>query len=362
MQEIPFLEQQFLGSAVSQWGYALAVAIMSVVGLRAVMRLGVRWARRYASRTQNDIDDLIIDLLERTKLVFVLLLAVWGGSRVLTLPGSFDRWIRAFLVLGFLVQGGVWASAGVRYVLKRYQERQLETDPGGALAVGIMSFTARAAVWSLVLLLALENLGVDITALVTTLGIGGIAVALAVQNVLGDLLGSLSIALDKPFVIGDSILVGDFSGTVERVGIKTTRIRSISGEQMIFANSDLLSSRIRNFRRMDERRIAFSLGVTYDTPPDQLERIPGIVRSSVESLANARFDRCHFKSLGDFSLSFEIVYFVTVPDYPAYMDAQQAINLQLMRRFAEEGIEFAFPTQTLHVLQRGEPGPERPQA
>ncbi len=174
------------------------------------------------------------------------------------------------------------------------------------------------------LLLALDNLGVDVTALVAGLGVGGIAVALAVQSILGDLFASLSIVLDKPFVIGDFIIVGDLLGTVENVGIKTTRVRSLSGEQLIFSNADLLNSRIRNYGRMYERRVVFTVGVTYDTPRHKLE---------------------------DFSLDFETVYYVQDPAYNLYMDIQQAINLELYQRFADEGIEFAYPTQTLFLAK-----------
>ena len=172
---------------------------------------------------------------------------------------------------------------------------------------------------------------------------------LAIGNVLGDLLGSLSIILDKPFVIGDYIVVGEFSGTVEHVGLKSTHIRSVSGEQLVFSNSDLLSSRIRNYKRMQERRAVFTLGVTYDTPVEKLAAIPQMVKELVEEQAQTRFNRCHFKSFGNFSLDIETVFYMTVPDYDAYMDVQQAINLGLYRRFAQEGIEFAFPTQTVHV-------------
>jgi len=200
-----------------------------------------------------------------------------------------------------------------------------------------------------ILLLALDNMGVDITALIAGLGIGGIAVALALQNVLGDLFASLSIVLDKPFVIGDFIIVDDLLGTVERIGLKTTRVRSLYGEQLVFSNSDLLNSRIRNYKRMFERRILFSIGVTYQTPHEKLATIPGIIREVIESQEQVRFDRAHFKEYGDSALKFEIVYYVLVPDYNTHMDIQQAINLAIVRRFEEEKIEFAFPTQTLYL-------------
>jgi small-conductance mechanosensitive channel len=205
----------------------------------------------------------------------------------------------------------------------------------------------RLALWSTVALLVLANLGIDVTAMVAGLGIGGIAVALAAQNILGDLFASASIVLDKPFVIGDFIIVGEDMGTVEHIGLKTTRVRSLSGEQLVFANNDLLKSRIRNFKRMNERRAAFGIGVTYQTPAEKLAAIPAMLREAVEAQSPTRFDRAHFKQYGDSALLFEVVYYVLSPDYNLYMDIQQAINLAVFRRFAEEQIEFAHPTYTV---------------
>ncbi len=216
-----------------------------------------------------------------------------------------------------------------------------------------MGVVAKAALWVVFSLLMLQNLGVQVTALITGLGIGGIAIALAVQNVLGDLLASLSIIFDRPFEVGDFVIVGDLMGTVENVGLKTTRMTSLSGEQLVFNNSDLLSSRIRNYKRMRERRILFEIGVIYGTTKEQLEMIPDRVKAAVETQENTRFDRCHFKAFGDSALLFETVYYMLVPDYNAYMDTQQAINLQLYENLTSEGIEFAFPTQTIHVAGYG---------
>jgi small-conductance mechanosensitive channel len=202
-----------------------------------------------------------------------------------------------------------------------------------------------------VLLVALDNLGIDVTALVAGLGIGGVAVALSVQNILGDLFASLSIILDKPFVIGDFLIIDDYMGSVEYVGLKTTRVRSLSGEQLIFSNSDLLKSRIRNYGRMFERRVVFSIGVTYDTPREKLRRIPGIIQKAIEAEDKTRFDRSHFMKYGDYSLQFETVYYVLSADYNSYMDIQQAIYFAIHEAFEQEQIEFAYPTQTLFVAK-----------
>jgi small-conductance mechanosensitive channel len=225
----------------------------------------------------------------------------------------------------------------------------MEEDAAGATTVNALGFIARAGLWWVLLLMGLSNLGVDITAFIAGFGIGGIAVALAVQNVLGDLFASLSIVLDKPFVIGDFIIVDDLLGTVEHVGLKTTRLRSLSGEQLVFSNSDLLNSRIRNFKRMYHRRVVFEFGVTYQTPYEKAARIGALVREIVEAQEKTRFDRAHFKEYGDFALVYEVVYHVLEPDFNVYMDIQQAINLEIFRRFEEENISFAYPTQTLYV-------------
>ena len=198
-------------------------------------------------------------------------------------------------------------------------------------------------------MLALDNLNIDVGPLIASLGIGGIALALALQGVLGDLFASLTIIFDKPFAVGDYIQVGDLAGTVQHVGLKSTRILAVTGEQLVFSNSDLLGSRIRNFQIREERRCAFTLGVIYDTTPEKLERIPSLIQEIVESRENTRFDRSFFMAFGDSALNFEIVYYMLVPDYQTYGETHHAINLEIFKRFAEEGIEFAYPTQTLYV-------------
>lgn len=260
---------------------------------------------------------------------------------------------RTFIGL-IILQCGFWAQRGLVFWLTRRFSLGDVADAGArAMTLALLSFLGRVVLWTLVGLLILDNLGLNVTALVASLGIGGIAVALAVQNILGDLFASLSIAIDKPFVIGDFIIVDEHMGSIEHVGLKTTRIRRLSGEQIIISNNDLLKSRIRNYKRMQERRAVFTVSVTYDTPAQQLESIPLLMRQAIEAQAHTRIDRAHFKSLGSFSLDFEAVYYVLQADFNLYMDIQQAINLQLVRAFSEQGIQFAYPTQTLHIARMG---------
>ncbi len=349
MQGVPMWDTVIWGNTLTRWAIAAGVGLGIVVVLRIVASIAARRIKILAAKTATDVDDLIADLLDRTKLLFVVIVAVWAGSLSLELSPTLQSRIRAVLILGLLLQAAFWATGLVNYLLAQYQKRVREDDPSIATALGAVGFLARLAVWAVIVLIALDTLGVDITALVTGLGVGGIAIALAVQNILKDLFASLSILLDRPFVVGDYIVVGDSKGTVEHVGLKTTRMRSLTGEQLVIANSDLLSSRIQNYKRMDERRMGFEVGVVYGTPAEKLERVPDMIREAVEAQEKARFDRSHFKGFGDSSLLFETVYWMRVPEYVVAMDTQQAINLELYRRFEAEGLDFAFPTRTLFV-------------
>ncbi len=340
---------EFYGNKLEIWLLALGIAVVTYIALKLIRRFIARRLGSVARRTRTTIDDLTIDLIEHTRGFFLLALAVYAGSLVLALSGSASRVISSLAVVALLIQAALWGNRLINYLIKSYTEKRLEEDAATATTVGALGFIGRLALWSVIALMALENMGIDITALVAGLGVGGIAVALAVQNILGDLFASLSIVLDKPFVIGDFIIIGDYMGTVEHIGLKTTRIRSLSGEQLVFANNDLLQSRIRNFKRMYERRVVFTIGVVYQTPYEKMQKIPQIIREIIEKQHPVRFDRAHFKSFGDFSLNFEIVYWVQNPDYTVYMDIQQAINLEIYKRFAEEGIEFAYPTQSIFV-------------
>jgi small-conductance mechanosensitive channel len=347
-----FLTSTFYGEN-KVWQWLLALAILVAVGLllRVVLHVVVRRLRRVVELTPGRFDDLIVGLLAKTRFAFTLVVSLYAGSLILELPALADRVLRIVFVVALLLQAGYWGDAIVTFWIRRSVKRRLDSDASAATSLTAFGFIAKAAIWIVVVLVGLDNLGVNITGFVTGLGISGVAVALAVQSILKDLFASVSIIVDKPFVIGDFIIVGDQTGTVERIGLKTTRVRSLSGEQIVFSNSDLLDSRVRNYKRMLERRIVFSFGVVYQTTPDVLERIPGMVREIVEAQEDVRFDRCHFKSFGGSSLDFETVYYVLLSDYNVYMDRQQAINLAIARAFAARGIEFAYPTQTLYVAR-----------
>jgi len=350
-----FTDYSFYGNPLWKWVLAVGVAIISYLLLVLIKSFIVKQMAKIAARTATKIDDFIGDLLnKKTKALFLMVIALLAGMQVLALPPDILVMLRRIVIIIVLLQVALWVSGVISFLIKRNLEKKKEEgDTGSVAAFTAMDVLAKLALWVIVILIALDNLGFDITTLIAGLGIGGVALALATQNILGDLFASMSIALDKPFVIGDFIIVGDIMGTVEHIGLKTTRLRSLSGEQIVVSNNDLLNSRIRNYKRMKKRRIFFTFGVTYQTTRDTLIAIPNIIREILEPIDNCDLDRAHFKAYGAYSLDFEIVYYVAVPDYNTYMDIQQRINLEIYQRFAEQGIEFAYPTQTLFVQRPG---------
>jgi small-conductance mechanosensitive channel len=344
-----FLQKVYLGNTTQNWLVALFLLVVVFTLFIIFQRLLIRRLAQLAKLTANEFDDMLVEAFKNTKLLILIVASAYVASNTIVLPPTIASWWGKVVMIVLIMQGGFWLSASITFFLRRTIQKRSEQDSSTATTITFLGFLSRLVLWVIVLLLILDNVGVNITGLVAGLGIGGIAVALAVQNILGDLLASLSIVLDKPFVIGDFVVVDSLSGTIEHIGLKTTRIRSINGEQLIFSNTDLLKSRIRNFKRMSERRVVFGFGVVYQTPVEKLQAIKRIVRDIIEKQENARFDRVHFKEYGDSSLNFEVVYYVPSQDFKIYMDIQEAINLEIFRRFAEAGIEFAYPTRTLFV-------------
>ncbi|MBK6486862.1 MAG: mechanosensitive ion channel family protein [Gemmatimonadetes bacterium] len=353
LQMLASLDRQFLGTPFADWITAAAIALAVVLVLLMLKYVVGRRLASLASRTTSRVDDVVAELLHRTRLYFIIALAARATLPILALSQSIVKVAEDVTAIAFLLQIARWGTGLIDFWLRQWSRGR----PGGderatSATIKAVAALAQAVLWSVVLLLALKNVwDFDITALVTGLGVGGIAVALAVQNILGDAFAALSIVLDKPFDIGDTIAVDTSVGTVEHIGLKTTRIRALSGEQIIFSNAELLKLRVRNLRRMHERRVVFTLGVTYDTPADAVERIPATIRTIIEATPTTRFDRAHFARYMDSSLEFEAVYYVNSPEFSVYMDTQQAINLALLRSFNDSGISFAFPTRTI-IQQR----------
>jgi small-conductance mechanosensitive channel len=348
-QEVMMLQEVFLENGMRDLTLAIGIATAVLVIVICLKWLVIQRLSKLAAKTDTEFDDSLVEMVGRTRIWLLAFPAIYLGSNSLELSDKAVTVLQAAATLALLLQVGLWTIGLMDAWFKRSQEKSLETDAAAATSLAVMRFIGKLVVWTVIFLMVLDNLGVDITALIAGLGVGGIAVALAVQNILGDLFASLSIVVDKPFVIGDFIVVDDYMGTVEAIGLKTTRIRSLGGEQIVFSNNDLLKTRVRNYKRMRERRILFGFGVLYQTTPEQLEAIPATVKRIIERLELARFDRAHFKSFGESSYDFEVVYWMLQPDYNSYMDTQQAINLELVKAFAKDGIDFAYPTRTLFV-------------
>jgi small-conductance mechanosensitive channel len=348
---VQYLEMTFYGNTLRDWIVAVLVAAVLFSVLELARAVLVRHLGHLSRRTATFLDNAAVAALRGSRRWFFVIVALGFGSQFLALPPTVRGAVDRVMLLAFLLQLAIWGGTAIRAYVQEYTTARVEEDAASVTTVRALAFILNVAVWAILFLMALDNFGINITAMVAGFGIGGIAIALAVQNILGDLFASLSIVLDKPFVYGDFIIVDDLMGTVEHIGIKTTRLRSLSGEQLVFANSDLLKSRVRNFKRMYERRIVFQIGVTYQTPREKIELVPQMIRRAVEELPDTRFDRSHFKEFGDFSLNFETVFFVLKPDFQTYMDRQQSINLEIHRRFEEHGIEFAYPTQTLYLAR-----------
>lgn len=360
------LQLFYYDNRITDWAIALLTAAGLVVSLWLLKQILVHRLARITSSTKTQWDNWLVDTLNKTRLTFFIVLGVYVGSRFISLPNDVAHVIRNIMLIALFVQTAFWGNQLINLWLTDSIERHRENDAPAITGMGFVALFARLALWTILVLGILDNLGFNISALVAGLGIGGVAIALAVQSLLGDLFASLSITMDRPFVIGDFITVDSISGTVEHIGLKTTRVRSLSGEEIIFANTDLLKSRVQNYKSMVERRILFSFGVVYRTDPNLLERIPSMLREIIESMEGTRFDRAHFKDFGSSSLNFEVVYYVLSPDYNAYMDLHQSINLQIIRRFLSNGIEFAYPTRNVILEnaadERPRPFPEEPAA
>ena len=346
------MDSQFFENTVEEYLTAAGVFVGVLLVLPIARAIILRRLKAFSERTANDLDDLLHDLLRRVVgPVVYLITALYFGTLFLTLPENLGVLVQSLVVIILAIKVAQVLQGLAAYGIRKGTEQTAKKDPTSAAMLKNMTWLAQLMIWAATVLFIFDNLGVNITAFVASLGIGGIAVALAAQSVLGDAFSSFAIFMDKPFQVGDFIIVGDLLGTVEHVGFKTTRVRSLGGEQLIFSNSDLTSSRIKNYKRMRERRIVFSLGVVYQTPLEKVKVISPMIKRVIDEHQHARFDRAHFKSFGDFALIYEVVYYVLRPDYNTYMDVQQSMNFRLMEEFKKAGLEFAYPTQQLFVTR-----------
>ena len=341
------------GNVLTEWAIAIAIGLSVCLALYGVHRFLLRRLRIFAAHSTGYLDRLVINILSTTHVLFIVSMGGYAAMQWLVLPEKIGTLLTRIAVAMMLLQAARWGDAGLKGWLLHYRALRAAQDIASSTSTAALGFFARVVLWVVIFLMVLDNFGVNITTLVASLGIGGIAVALAMQNILSDLFGSLSIVLDKPFVVGDFIIIDDIAGTVEYIGLKSTRIASLSGQQVVFSNGDMLKSRVHNYKRMQMRRILFEIDVSRDIDRRQLHLVPVILREAVEAQEHARFDRAHFRGYGVSSLEFEIVYFVDTSDYNVYMDVQQEINFTLFDRFAAEGIPFAYPVQAVRLDDTG---------
>ncbi|MEO8569454.1 MAG: mechanosensitive ion channel family protein [Ginsengibacter sp.] len=341
-----FWNTVYFGNQLMDWAIAAGIIVVGFSLIKALKLPVIKRFKKWSEKTSNSFDDFIVLAIEKVGIPFLYFVAIYAASQYLTFNIRNEHIIHIammFVVTFYILR---LLSSAVQYSIFTFLGRQEDSETKQKQARGLI-LIFKAIIWIVGMVFLMNNLGYNVTTIITGLGIGGIAVALAAQTILGDLFSYFVIFFDRPFEIGDFLKVDDKLGSVEYIGIKTTRIRAISGEQLIFSNKDLTDSRVHNFKRMEKRRVVFSIGVIYQTSAEQLEKIPGIIKGIIETIDGATFDRSHFSAFGDFSLNFENVYYIAGPDFNEYMDRQQNIYLQIFKAFEKEGIEFAYPTQTL---------------
>jgi len=336
----------FLGNYFLDYLIALAFLILFLIIFKIFQLIILGRLKKLAKATQTDADDILIEAVQSLKPPFYYFLSIYFVLPFLEIKESVLGIVNSILIVLIVFQVIKAVLVLVDYIFKKISEKK--NDTGTKLAFSYLNTFAKIMIWSFGLLLVLSNLGIDITSLVAGLGIGGIAFAFAMKNILGDLFSSFAIFFDKPFLPGDFIRVGDRSGTVKKIGIKTTRIQASQGEEIVFSNQELTSAQIHNFKKLKERKITFSFGIIYETPLKKIKKVPKMIKEIIGSIDKARFDRAHFNRFDESALNFEIVYFVETDDYKKYMDIQQKINFQILEVFEKEEIEMAYPTRVIY--------------
>ncbi|WP_159467011.1 mechanosensitive ion channel family protein [Dyadobacter sp. 3J3] len=338
--------QHFLGNSITSWALAIATTSILFVVIHFFRVIIVGRAKKWSLNTATSWDNFIVEMIEKSVVPFLFIASFYFAVSNLTLSPKVEKVSEVvFLVACTFFALRIMSAAFRKFVYSFINTRD-NSEAKGKQASGLI-LIVNIVIWIFGIIFMIDNLGYDVTSLIAGLGIGGIAIALAAQTILGDLFSYFVIFFDRPFEIGDFVVIDDKSGIIEYIGIKTTRIRTLGGEQLVCSNTDLTNSRLHNYKRLQKRRILFNLGVTYQTSHQKLSEIPKMLKEIVQSKPYVQFDRAHFSGYGDFSLNFEIVYYILDPDYTLYMDKQQDIYLDIYRTFENEGIEFAYPTQTL---------------
>jgi small-conductance mechanosensitive channel len=363
MEQISIYTEQFLAyfnvdsshtlfnNTVGDYTFAFTIFLLGLVIFGLTQFFALSWLAQISKKTKTDLDDVFVKIIKSFKPPFYLFLSFWFAIRFIDVYGTADKVLTAILVLWFVYQAVVIAGILVEDVVFRHFAK--DQDETTKSAIKLISNLVKGILWVVGILLVLSNFGINVTSLMAGAGIAGIAIAFALQGILSDLFSSFSLYFDKPFRVGDFIKMGDSRGTVKQIGIKSTRLESFTGEEIVLSNQELTSAKIQNYGIMEERRGDLHFGVLYETKKEQLVKIPHIVKNIVDSIEEVRFDRAHFKGYGDSSLDFEVVYYVLSPEYEVFMDKQQEINIALFEKFASEGIGFAYPTRTVYI-EKGE--------
>lgn len=342
------------GNSFYQYIIAIFIFFALIVALKIFQSIILSRLQNLAIKTKTDLDDTLIDIFKKIKPPFYLFLAVYFAVQSLDIASLIEKILLALFLIAIVFEIIQALSRLLDYFVRKYFENNKEEDNDNKHSdamVKLLGIIVKTMLWAFGLIMILSNLGINVTSLVAGLGVGGIAIALALQTILGDLFGAFAIYLDKPFKVGDFIVIGTDMGVVEKIGIKTTRIKTLQGEQLVVSNQELTKTRIQNFQRMENRRVVLSLGVLYETKEDKLKQIPDIIKKIIDDTEGAEFDRAHFSDYGDFSLNFETVFYVNSADYNIYMDIRQKVNYQIFTKFAQNGIEFAYPTQKVFLKQ-----------
>ncbi len=343
-----FLYYEVYNNTILKYLIFLAALIVSIAVIRIVGHFIFKHSTKLAKKSKTTVDDYLVKSTKKYIMPAAYLAALYFNTKILVIGTALTKIINIVVLAGVTIMVALFASSVIVMFFNKYWEGK-RTDANKELAIKTLSGVLKIVIWVVAVILFLDNIGYDITTLIAGVGIGGLAIAFAAQAILGDIFCFFTIFFDRPFEIGDFIVAGEQMGTVEYIGLKTTRLRTLSGELLICSNTDLTGSRIQNYKTMEQRRVLFTLGVTYDTPHEKLAKIPSILKDVIEKVECTQFGRAHFVSYGDFSLNYETAYFILSSDYDTYMDIHQKVNLGIKEAFEKEEIEFAFPSQTIYM-------------
>ncbi len=349
----------FLSNSLADYLSAVAIFIAVLVALKLFQLIILSRLRKFARKTKTDFDDALVEIFLKIKPPFYFFVALYFSFRTLSLTPLVEKIISVIILLVIVFEIVMAAERFVEYFIKKYLGEVKDGKDQKKYSQSMLSAASiivKIGLWIIAIVLILSNLGVNVTSLIASLGIGGIAIALALQNVLSDLFSAFSIYIDKPFEVGDFITVGQDSGTVEKIGLKTTRIRSLQGEEIVVSNRELTTARVQNFKKLQRRRVVSQLNVAYESTQTQLKEIPKTCQEIIEKITKAEFDRCHFTDYGESSLNFELVYYVNSAEYVDFMDVKQKVNFEILSKFRKLEINFAYPTQTIYVNNESKGG------